>query len=160
MAGVNKVILVGHLGRDPEVRTLNSGGQVVSFSMATSESWRDKDTGDRKDRTQWHNVVIFNEGLGKIAEAYLKKGSQVYIEGSLLTRTYTDRDGQERKTTEIVLARYRGELSLISGQRSGPGEDSYGTPSTRPAQQLDDPREAMAAKPQRTADFIDDDIPF
>src|SRR3984957_16327462 len=113
MAGsVNKVILIGHLGRDPEVRRTNSGDAVVSFSLATTESWRDKATGERKDRTEWHNIVVFNEALGKIAESYCKKGSKVYLEGQLQTREYTDRDGNQRKSTEIVLQRFRGELTL------------------------------------------------
>ena len=104
MAGsVNKVILVGNLGRDPEVRRTGAGDPVVSFSVATSDSWRDKATGERKERTEWHNVVIFNENLGKIAEQYCKKGTKIYLEGQLQTREYTDRDGNQRKTTEVVL---------------------------------------------------------
>src|SRR3954453_16808303 len=111
MAGsVNKVILVGNLGRDPEVRRLNNGEPMVSFSVATSESWRDKASGERKERTEWHNVVIFNENLARIAEQYLKKGSKVYLEGQLQTRDYTDKDGNQRKSTEVVLQRFRGEL--------------------------------------------------
>src|SRR3954471_14493294 len=122
---VNKVILIGNLGRDPEVRRLNSGDSVVSFSIATTESWRDKTTGERKERTEWHNVVIFNENLGKIAEQYCKKGSKVYIEGQLQTREYTDKDGNQRKATEIVLQRFRGELTILSG-RGETGEDDQG----------------------------------
>src|SRR6516165_7370145 len=120
---VNKVILVGNLGRDPEVRRMNSGDPVVSFSLATTESWRDKMTGERKDRTEWHNVVIFNENLGKIAEQYCKKGSKVYIEGQLQTREYTDRDGNQRKTTEVVLQRFRGELTLLDSRGRGEYSD-------------------------------------
>ncbi|MGB6919549.1 MAG: single-stranded DNA-binding protein, partial [Methylovirgula sp.] len=108
---VNKVILIGNLGRDPEVRRLNSGDSVVSFSLATTDSWRDKATGERKERTEWHNVVIYNENLGKIAEQYCKKGSKIYIEGQLQTREYADRDGNQRRTTEVVLQRFRGELT-------------------------------------------------
>ena len=125
MAGsVNKVILVGNLGRDPEVRTLPSGDRVVSFSLATTESWRDKNTGERKDRTEWHNISIFNENLGKIAEQYCRKGSKIYLEGQLATREYTDKDGNQRKATDIVLQRYRGELTLLDskGGRSESGD--------------------------------------
>ena len=118
---VNKVILVGNVGRDPEVRRLNSGEPVASFSVATSETWRDKASGERRERTEWHNVVIFNENLAKIAEQYLKKGSKVYLEGQLQTRKYTDKNGQERQTTEVVLQRYRGELTLLDSRGGGGG---------------------------------------
>lgn len=122
MAGsVNKVILVGNLGRDPEVRRLQSGEPVVSLRIATSENWRDKSSGERRERTEWHTVVIFNENLAKIAEQYLRKGSTVYIEGQLQTRKWQDQSGQERYTTEIVLQRYRGELTLLGGRGEGGG---------------------------------------
>ena len=118
MAGsVNKAILIGNLGKDPEVRRLNSGDQVVSFSLATSETWRDKTSGERKERTEWHNVVIFNENLGKIAEQYCKKGSKIYIEGQIQTRKWQDQSGADRYTTEIVLQRFRGELTLLDFAR-------------------------------------------
>ena len=110
---VNKVILIGNLGKDPDVRRLNSGDQVVSFSVATSETWRDKASGARKERTEWHNVVIFNENLGKVAEQYCKKGSKVYLEGQLQTRKWQDQSGADRYTTEVVLQRFRGELQLL-----------------------------------------------
>ncbi len=116
---VNKVILVGNLGRDPETRRTGAGDPVVSFSLATTKSWRDKASGERKDRTEWHNIVIFNENLGKIAEQYCKKGSKVYLEGQLQTREYTDRDGNQRKTTEVVLQRFRGELTLLDSRGRG-----------------------------------------
>ncbi len=122
MAGsVNKVILVGNLGRDPEVRNMQSGDRVVSFSIATSESWADRASGERKERTQWHRIAIFNQKLGEIAEKYLKKGSKVYLEGQLESRKYTDKDGNEREVTEVVLSRFRGELTLLDG-RGGGGE--------------------------------------
>ncbi|HEY6518772.1 MAG TPA: single-stranded DNA-binding protein [Roseiarcus sp.] len=125
MAGsVNKVILVGNLGKDPDVRRLNSGDQVVSFSLATSENWRDKTSGERKEKTEWHNVVIFNENLGKVVEQYCKKGSKVYVEGQLQTRKWQDKDGHDRYTTEIVLQRFRGELTLLDS-RGGEGRDSF-----------------------------------
>jgi len=125
MAGsVNKVILIGNLGRDPEVRTFQNGGKVCNLRIATSETWRDRATGERKERTEWHSVAIYNENLAKIAEQYLKKGSKVYIEGQLETRKWQDQSGQDRYTTEIVLRPYRGELTLLDG-RDGGGSGSY-----------------------------------
>ena len=125
MAGsVNKVILVGNLGADPEVRRLNSGDAVVNLSVATSESWRDKNSGERRERTEWHRVVIFNENLAKVAENYLKKGAKVYVEGQLQTRKWTDQSGQDKYTTEIVLQRFRGDLQMLDSR--GEGEGSYG----------------------------------
>jgi len=118
---VNKVTLIGNLGRDPEIRRLNSGEQIANLRIATAENWRDKATGERKERTEWHSVVIFNENLAKIAEQYLKKGSKVYIEGQLQTRKYTDQSGVEKYSTEIVLQRYRGELTLLDSRGSGGG---------------------------------------
>lgn len=117
MAGsVNKVILVGNLGADPEIRRLNSGDPVVNLSVATSETWRDKQSGERRDRTEWHRVVIFNENLAKVAENYLKKGAKVYIEGQLQTRKWTDQNGQDRYSTEVVLQRFRGELQMLDSR--------------------------------------------
>ena len=122
MAGsVNKVILVGNLGRDPEVRHTNDGMPIVQLSVATSEQWRDKTTGDRRERTEWHRVVIFNERLGEIAQKFLHKGSKVYLEGQLQTRKWTDQQGQERYTTEVVLQRYRGELTMLDSRGGGDG---------------------------------------
>ncbi len=125
---VNKVILVGNVGRDPEVRRTGNGDPIVSFSVATTESWRDKATGERKDRTEWHNVTIFNEALGKIAEQYCKKGSKIYLEGQLQTREYTDKDGNQRKATDVVVPRFRGELTLLDsrGRGEGGGDDRGG----------------------------------
>jgi len=122
MAGsVNKVILVGNLGRDPEVRRMTSGEPVVNLSVATSESWRDKASGERKERTEWHRVVIFNENLAKVAEQYLRKGSKIYLEGQLSTRKWTDKDGAEKYSTEVVLNRFRGELVMLDGRSEGGG---------------------------------------
>jgi single-strand DNA-binding protein len=152
---VNKVILLGRLGKDPEVRQTNSGARIVSFSVATSERWTDKASGEKKERTEWHQVVIFNEGLGKIAEQFLKKGSEVYLEGQMSTRKWQDQSGQDRYTTEVVLRAYRGELSLIGGQGGGrpaADEGDYGTTKTagqRPAE----------TQTSYAAD-LDDDIPF
>ncbi|HEV7258821.1 MAG TPA: single-stranded DNA-binding protein [Bosea sp. (in: a-proteobacteria)] len=126
MAGsVNKVILVGNLGRDPEVRRLGSGEPVVNLRIATSETWRDKQSGEKKERTEWHSVVIFNENLAKVAEQFLKKGSKVYIEGQLQTRKWQDQSGVEKYTTEIVLQRFRGELTILDSRGQG-GSDEYG----------------------------------
>jgi single-strand DNA-binding protein len=116
MASVNKVTLLGNVGKDPEVRHTQDGKAIVNLSIATSESWRDKASGERKEKTEWHRVVIFNEGLAKVAEAYLKKGSSVYLEGQLQTRKWTDKDGVEKYSTEIVLQQYRGELVLLGGK--------------------------------------------
>jgi len=123
MAGsVNKVILVGNLGADPEVRQTQDGRPIVNLRLATSENWRDKATGERREKTEWHRVVIFNENLAKIAEQYLKKGSKVYIEGQLQTRKWQDQSGQERYSTEVVLQQYRGELTMLDGKRDSTGE--------------------------------------
>lgn len=122
MAGsVNKVILVGNLGRDPEVRSTQNGDKIVNFSIATSERWKDKSTGEQREKTEWHRIVIFNENLARIAEQYLRKGSSVYVEGQLQTRKWQDQSGAEKYTTEVVLQRYRGELTLLGGRDSGGG---------------------------------------
>ena len=127
MAGsVNKVILIGNLGKDPEARSMNNGSEVVSFSLATSENWNDKASGERKEKTEWHNIVIFNENLGRIAKQYLRKGSSVYLEGQLQTRKWTDQNGNDKYTTEVVLQRFRGELTLLGG-REGGGSSSGGS---------------------------------
>lgn len=169
MAGsVNKVILIGNLGRDPEVRTLPSGDRVVSFSVATTESWRDRNTGERKDRTEWHNVSIFNENLGKIAEQYCRKGSKIYLEGQLQTREYTDKDGNQRKATDVVLQRFRGELTLLDSKGGREGGDyesagyggqnggSFGRSS--PMERA--PSERRSAPAGKLSEQLDDDIPF
>src|SRR5882672_9987447 len=123
MAGsVNKVILVGNLGRDPEIRSTNDGTRIANLNLATSESWRDRNSGERKERTEWHRVVIFNDKLVEIAEKYLRKGSKIYVEGALQTRKWTDQSGQEKYTTEIVLQRFRGELTMLDGRAGGGGD--------------------------------------
>ncbi|MCP2083095.1 UNVERIFIED_ORG: single-strand DNA-binding protein [Methylorubrum zatmanii] len=127
MAGsVNKVILVGNLGRDPETRRLSSGDPVVNLRIATSESWKDKASGERKEKTEWHSVVIYNDNLAKVAEQYLRKGSKVYIEGQLQTRKWTDQSGAEKYTTEVVLQRFRGEMTILDGRGGGGGGDFAG----------------------------------
>ena len=166
MAGsVNKVILVGNLGADPEVRQTQDGRPIVNLRLATSENWRDKATGERREKTEWHRVVIFNENLAKVAEQYLRKGSKVYVEGQLQTRKYTDQSGQEKYSTEVVLQRFRGEMTILDGRggqgASEGGRDSQGTDfgSSGPMER----RPAQAASggggrfPQND---MDDEIPF
>ena len=149
MAGsVNKVILIGNLGKDPDVRRTNAGDPVVNLSVATSETWRDKATGERKERTEWHRVVIFNENLGKVAEQYLRKGAKVYLEGQLQTRKFTDKDGAERYTTEVVLSRFRGELVML---------DSRSSESAAAPARMSGPAELPASFERNE---MDDEIPF
>ncbi|MBC8037946.1 MAG: single-stranded DNA-binding protein [Rhizobiales bacterium] len=160
MAGsVNKVILVGNLGKDPEVRHSQDGKAIVNLSLATSENWRDKQTGERKERTEWHRVVIFNENLAKIAEQYLKKGAKIYIEGQLQTRKYTDNSGVEKYSTEVVLQNYRGELTMLDG-RGGGGESasSSGGDEFGQSSPMDKPR--AGGKAQSFARDLDDEVPF
>lgn len=153
MAGsVNKVILVGNLGQDPETRQMNNGGSVVNFSLATSESWNDKQSGERRERTEWHRIVIFNENLGKIAAQYLKKGSKVYLEGQLQTRKWTDQSSQDRYTTEVVLQRFRGELTMLDTRGDSQGQ-SVGAPADVGA--MAESGDGAAAPPD-----LDDEIPF
>ncbi len=156
MAGsVNKVILIGNLGKDPEVRSLNSGDKVVNLSIATSETWRDKATGERKEKTEWHRVVIFNEQLAKVAEQYLKKGSTVYIEGQLQTRKWTDNSGAEKYSTEIVLQKFRGELTMLGGRGDGGGSSGgYGG-----GERSSGGRSGGGGRSDFSAD-LDDEIPF
>jgi single-strand DNA-binding protein len=170
MAGsVNKVILIGNLGKDPKVANLNSGDKVVSFTLATSETWKDKNTGERREKTEWHNIVVFNENIGRIVEQYCKKGTKVYVEGQLQSRKYTDQSGAERYTTEVVLQRFRGELTLLDSrggegrdEAGGSGERSYGNSNDRsPAFGRGAPAERRPALATGggSAD-MDDDIPF
>jgi single-strand DNA-binding protein len=163
MAGsVNKVILVGNLGQDPEIRRLNSGDPVVNLRIATSENWRDKQSGERREKTEWHSVVIFNENLAKVAEQYLKKGAKVYIEGQLQTRQWEDQQGQKRYSTEVVLQKFRGELQMLDGRagggevedRSGRGAD-FGNSAS-----LERGRGPSARPASSFKDEIDDEIPF
>ena len=157
MAGVNKVILVGNLGADPEARSLNNGGEVVNMRIATSEQWKDRD-GNRQERTEWHNVVIFNENLGRVAKSYLRKGSKVYVEGQIQTRKWTDQSGNDRYTTEIVLQKFRGELQLLDSRDGGGGrgafndefEDAGASPS----------RSQSRPEPAAFDTDLDDDVPF
>jgi single-strand DNA-binding protein len=135
---MNKAIIIGSLGRDPEVRTMNNGNRVVSFSMATSEHWRDKASGERKERTEWHNVVIFNEGIGKVAEQYLRKGSKAYVEGQIQTRKWQDKDGADRYTTEIVIPVFGGALELLDSRKDDQRQPAPQSQGNRLSAQLDD----------------------
>lgn len=159
MSSVNKVILVGNLGNDPEVRNLPGGGKVVNLSVATSENWRDKNTGERKERTEWHRVVIFSEGLTKVAEAYLKKGSKVYLEGQLQTRKWQDQSGQDKYSTEIVLQGFSSTLTMLDG----PSDRDQPSQSEAPRQRMSADK-ASRHIPQQAPSFesggMDDDIPF
>jgi len=160
MAGsVNKVILVGNLGRDPEVRYSKDGNKIVNMSLATSESWNDKSSGERREKTEWHRVVIFNDRLCEIAEKYLNKGSKIYVEGQLQTGKWTGNDGQERYTTEVVLNRFRGELTMLDSRSSSPLEDG----SSVQGPEIGGSEESMKANSDEigtVSDQLDDEIPF
>jgi len=171
MAGsVNKVILIGNLGKDPEVRTLQSGTKVANFTVATSDTWNDKATGERKEKTEWHRVVIYNERLADVAERFLRKGRKVYLEGALETRKYTDQSGQEKYTTEVVLKNFRGELTLLDSARGEEGGDSAGGGGGYRERAPSAPRPAAAAAAARSGGSpswdapkggdLDDEIPF
>jgi single-strand DNA-binding protein len=167
MAGsVNKVILIGNLGRDPEVRRLNSGKPVVNLSVATSESWRDRESGERKEKTEWHRVVIFNENLAKIAEQYLKKGAKVYIEGQLQTRKWTDQSGVEKYTTEVVLQGFNATLTMLDGRGEGSGASSsddggdFGRSSAMGGGGREPARVGGRSGGASLAEELDDEIPF
>jgi single-strand DNA-binding protein len=164
MAGVNKVILVGNLGADPEARSLNNGGEVVNLRVATSEQWKDRD-GNRQERTEWHNVVIFNENLGRVAKSYLRKGSKVYVEGQLQTRKWQDQSGNDKYTTEIVLQRFRGELVLLDSREGGAAggggrgafSDDFGGEEFGGAAPS---RQQSRPQPAAFDTDLDDDVPF
>ncbi|MBR0721042.1 single-stranded DNA-binding protein [Bradyrhizobium manausense] len=165
MAGsVNKVILVGNLGKDPEIRRTQDGRPIANLSIATSETWRDKNSGERKEKTEWHRVVIFNEGLCKVAEQYLKKGAKVYIEGALQTRKWTDQSGVEKYSTEVVLQGFNSTLTMLDGRGGGGGGGSFGDEpggdfgSSGPGSSA--PRRAVAAGGGGRNNDMDDDIPF
>lgn len=165
MAGVNKVILEGNLGADPESRSLNNGGEVVNLRIATSETWKDRD-GQRQERTEWHQVVIFNEHIGKVAKDYLKKGSKCYIEGKLQTRKWTDQSGNDRYTTEVVIQRFGGELVLLDAAGGGRSyDDGYaGSERTKRDEPAEKPRGGFGGgqRPAQSAfdADLDDDVPF
>jgi len=164
MAGVNKVILVGNLGQDPESRSFSNGGEVVNLRIATSENWKDRD-GNRQERTEWHSVAIFNENLGRVAKSYLRKGSKVYIEGQLQTRKWQDQSGNDRYTTEIVLQKFRGELVLLDARGEGGGGGSFGADeygSSGGGSAFGGGGSKPQSRPQPAAfdSDLDDDVPF
>ena len=163
MAGVNKVILIGNLGKDPKVSSLNSGDKVVSFTLATSETWKDKNSGERREKTEWHNVVVYNENIGRVVEQYCKKGSKVYVEGQIQTRKYNDQSGAEKYITEIVLQRFRGELTLLDSRGGEGGRESFGGEERAPSFGRASPAErrpAPAGGGGGGGGELDDDIPF
>lgn len=165
MAGsVNKVILIGNLGKDPEIRSMQSGSKMASFTIATSETWNDKMSGERKEQTEWHRIVVMNERIADVAEKYLKKGSKVYVEGKLQTRKWTDQSGQEKYTTEVMIGRFNGELTLLDRAGGGAGMgggDEYApraaSPARAPAAQ---PQRAVGGWDTRPGNDLDDEIPF
>lgn len=159
MAGsVNKVILVGNLGRDPEVRHAQDGSKIVTFSIATSENWRDKATGERRDRTEWHRVVVFNDKLAEVVEKYVTKGSKLYLEGQLQTRKWTDNAGQEKYTTEVVLPKYRGELTMLDSKGSSNGHEFGALNQDNGSESFDQSAPTTAGSGKY--EDLDDDIPF
>lgn len=163
MAGsVNKVILVGNLGRDPEARSFANGGKVVKFSIATSETWNDRSSGDRKEKTEWHNVVIYDEKIGEVAERYLKKGSKVYIEGQMQYREYDDANGAKQKIAEVVIQRFRGAMTMLEGRNASGGDDDYGGGRSSGGDYGD--RGGSGGGQRRPAPSfdrdLDDDVPF
>jgi single-strand DNA-binding protein len=170
MAGsVNKVILVGNLGRDPEVRTSQDGSKIVNLNIATSESWKDRSSGERKEKTEWHRVVIFNPNLADIAERYLRKGSSVYVEGALQTRKWTDQQGVEKYSTEVVIGRFKGELTLLGGREGGGGgggggggydDGGYGQQQPQQQQQRGGGGQRASGSGWEPPPDLDDDIPF
>lgn len=157
MSSVNKVILIGHLGRDPETRRLANGDPVVNMRIATGENWTDKQTGERRSKTEWHSVVIFNENLAKVAEQYLRKGSKVYLEGQLQTREWTDKDNIKRYSTEIVLQRYRGAITLLDGKSD---RDDAAAEESAPREDKSNSYEAAKNGTRPPKSDLDDDIPF
>lgn len=164
MAGsLNKVMLIGNLGNDPDIRTMQNGGKVCNLSIATSESWKDKNTGERREKTEWHRVVVFNEGIVRVCENYLKKGSKVFVEGAIETRKWTDQNGQDKYTTEVVLKPYNGNLTMLDGRNDnqGGGNSNYGGgqqqnnySQSQPANNADQSQKA------EVYDDFEDDIPF
>ena len=165
MAGsVNKVILIGNLGRDPEVRSTQDGAKIVQLSVATSENWRDKASGERKEKTEWHRVVIFNDRLAEVAEKYLRKGSKIYVEGQLQTRKWTDKDGAEKYTTEVVLGKFRGELTMLDGRgEGGATSGGYGDEMAGAERASSAPAGGAGGRarvPAGGRDDLDDEIPF
>ena len=148
MAGVNKVIIIGNVGKDPEIRQMQDGFKIANFSIATSESWKDKTTGERKEKTEWHRIAVMNEGLSEVVEKYVRKGSKLYVEGQLQTRKWTDQSGMDRYTTEVVIGRFKGEITMLDSRNTTGGFD--GGSQSQPQQSLEPTMPAS----------IDDEMPF
>jgi single-strand DNA-binding protein len=166
MAGsLNKVMIIGNLGNDPDIRTMQNGGKVCNLSIATSDSWKDKNTGERREKTEWHRVVVFNEGIVRVCENYLKKGSKVFIEGSIETRKWTDNNGQDKYTTEIVLKPYNGNLTMLDGRNDNQGQgggynQSQNNNNSFGGGQQNSNQGGAQSKPAEVYDDFEDDIPF
>ena len=166
MAGsLNKVTLIGNLGKDPEIRSTQAGKEIASFSIATSDSWTDKSTGEKKEKTEWHNIAVFNEGLVRVVKQYVKKGSKLYIEGQLQTRKWQDKDGHDRYTTEIILQNYAGTLIMLDGRNSGGGasgydSDNYSGGGASSFGQISSPQGNGGQNVRSFAHELDDDVPF
>ena len=161
MAGsVNKVILVGNVGKDPEVRNAQDGSKIVNFSLATSETWNDRASGERKERTEWHRVVVFNDRIADVVEKYVRKGSKLYVEGALQTRKWTDQSGAEKYTTEVVLQGFGSQLTMLDGRGEGEGASGGGFSSPRSAESRPSEGRRPASAPAFQSGGMDDDIPF
>lgn len=161
MAGsVNKVILVGNVGKDPEIRATNDGAKIASFSLATSESWKDKNTGEYKDKTEWHRVVVFNENISNIVEKYVKKGNKVYVEGALQSRKYTGSDGVEKNITEIVITRFKGEVSILDNKNQNMGSSSFDSEGDDFEIKKSSKKKSKDFEDTSLGDDLDDEIPF
>ncbi len=161
MAGsVNKVILVGNVGKDPEIRATNEGAKIASFSLATSESWKDKNTGEYKDKTEWHRVVVFNENISNIVEKYVKKGNKVYVEGALQSRKYTGSDGVEKNITEIVITRFKGEVSILDNKNQNMGSSSFDSDGDDFEIKKSSKKKSKDFEDTSLGDDLDDEIPF
>ena len=161
MAGsVNKVILVGNVGKDPEIRATNDGAKIASFSLATSEGWKDKTTGEYKDKTEWHRVVVFNENISNIVEKYIKKGNKVYVEGALQSRKYTGSDGVEKNITEIVITRFKGEISILDNKNQNMGSYSFDSDNDDFEIKKSSKKKSKDFEDTSLGDDLDDEIPF
>ena len=157
---INKVLLIGNVGRDPEIRTVNNGGEIALFSLATTDSWKDKSTGERKDKTEWHRIVVYNSGLVGIVKSYVKKGSKLYIEGSLQTRKWVDNQGVERQVTEVVLQGYNCNIQMLDSKPNSNSNSDYGYSESFDSVNMQEPTPDATSSKEFIEEVIDDDIPF
>lgn len=157
---INKVLLIGNVGRDPEIRTVNNGGEIALFSLATTDSWKDKSTGERKDKTEWHRIVVYNSGLVGIVKSYVKKGSKLYIEGSLQTRKWVDNQGVERQVTEVVLQGYNCNIQMLDSKPNSNSNSDYGYSESFDSANMQEPTPDATSSKEFIEEVIDDDIPF